>query len=311
VPESSPAVRSTGNSRPRSRVAQSGISARDQILVLAIPLALFAFFFLVPNLLNFGYAFTDWNAYRDEVNFTGLKNFEQLIATDTLWSGLRITLTYTVLVVFFQNLLGLGFALALEKSTRANGILRVLIFIPVLISPLAAGYVFRGLLAYDGVYNQILSFITGQDVRIEWLGNLDWALVIVAMVHAWKWFGLTSLFYIAGLSTVPHELVEAARLDGAGYWTTFFRIKWRMIAPAVTINVALAFIGTLNSFEVILATTGGGPARATEVLNIFIFEQFGTGNFGRSTAMSLVLFLTVLALAVPLIGVLRRREVSA
>lgn len=296
--------------RSRSQ-SQQGLSSREQLFLLAVPLALFAAFFLVPNVLNFGYAFTDWNAYRDEVNFIGLKNFEQLLVTDTLWSGLRITLTYTLLVVFFQNLLGLGFALALEKSTRANAVLRVFIFIPVLISPLAAGYVFRGLLAYDGVYNQILSFISGTEVRIEWLGNLDWVLVIVAMVHAWKWFGLTTLFYIAGLSTVPHELVEAARIDGAGYWTTFFRIKWRMIAPAVTINVALAFIGTLNSFEVILATTGGGPARATEVLNIFIFEQFGTGNFGRSTAMSLVLFLTVLVLAIPLISILRRREVSA
>ncbi|WP_308798203.1 carbohydrate ABC transporter permease [Agromyces silvae] len=291
--------------------ALGGLSRGEQALMLALPLAFFGVFFLVPNVLNLGLAFTDWSSYRDEIQFTGLENFQYLMSTDTLGHGLRVTLTYTVLVVLFQNLLGLGFALALEQSTRANRAIRALIFIPVLISPLAAGYIFRGLLAYDGVYNQILSALTGQEVRIEWLGSVEWTLVIVAAIHAWKFFGLTTLFYIAGLSTVPGELTEAARLDGAGYWQTFFRIKWRMISAAVTINVALAFIGTLNSFEVILATTGGGPARATEVLNIYVFQEFGNGVFGRATAMTLVLFLTVLVLAVPLISFLRRREVQA
>lgn len=298
------------NRRRRTRHG-AGLSRREQTLLLLLPLALFAIFFLAPNVLNFSYSFTNWSAYHENIDFVGLDNFDHLLATGSLWSGVRITLVYTVMVVVFQNALGLGFALALEKSTRANGILRVFIFIPVLLSPLAVGYLFRGLLAYDGVYNQILSRLTNTEVRIEWLGDLQWTLVIVAMIHAWKWFGLSTLFYIAGLSTVPQELTEAARLDGAGYWKTFFLIKWRMIAPAVTVNVALAFIGTLNSFDVILATTGGGPARTTEVLNIFIFEQFGTGNFGRSTAMSLVLFVMVLLLAIPLIALLRRREIDA
>jgi len=289
----------------------STMSLKTQLAFLAIPLVLFLLFFGLPNVLNFVLAFTNWSAYSSEISFTGTANFEALLASGTLWTSLRITLVYTLLVVLFQNILGLGFALALEKSTRSNSILRLIIFIPVLLSPLAVGYLFRGLLAPDGVYNQLISLVTRSDVTIEWLGNIHWTIVVVAAIHAWKWFGLTSLFYIAGLSTVPTDIVEAARIDGAGYWQTFFRIKWPMIAPATTINVALAFIGTLNSFDVILATTQGGPARSTEVLNMYVFQQFGTGNFGRSTAMSLVLFIVVLVLAFPLIAGLRKREVAA
>ncbi|MGF1662638.1 MAG: carbohydrate ABC transporter permease [Kineosporiaceae bacterium] len=283
----------------------------DVVLLLALPMALLTLASFAPNLLNFGYAFTDWSAFSDEISFVGFDNFERLASDGTLWRDLRTTVVYAATVTLLQQIGGLALALGLEAELRWNRFLRAVLFVPVLLAPLAAGYVWRAMLAYDGVANDLLGTVSGQPVRIEWLGSLDFTVFAVAAVHAWKWVGLTMIIYLAGLATVPRELLDAARVDGANAWQTFWRVKFRLIAPALTVNVALTLIGALNTFDIVLATTGGGPARTTEVLNIYIFQQYGSGQFGQAVAMSLVLFLTVCALAVPLIAGLRRRELTS
>ena len=282
-----------------------------RVLFVAVPLTLFLVMFVLPNLLNFGYALTDYSAFGSTVNFVGGANFADLAADGTLWRDMRTTLVYAVAVTLVQNGLGLVFALTLEKAGRLNRILRAVLFLPVLIAPLAVGYTFQALLAYDGALNQLLSTVAGHAVRIEWLGSLDWTLLVVALVHSWKWFGLTMLIYLAGLAAVPDDMVDAARIDGAGGWQRFRFVKFPLLAPAFTVNMVLTLIGAINTFDIVLATTAGGPAGNTEVLNIYIFQQFGTGAFGQATAMGLILFVTVLVIAVPLIAYLRRREVSA
>ncbi|RSM64129.1 ABC transporter permease [Actinoplanes sp. ATCC 53533] len=286
------------------------MTTATQLRLLVVPLGLFGVFFLLPNVLNFGYAFTDWNAFRPAVAFVGLDNFRELAADGTLWADLRRTLIYAVAVTLLQNATGLALALALEQPTRGNRALRAILFLPVLLAPLAVGYVFQAVLAYDGLLNQAIGMVTGRAATIEWLGSVNWTLGVVAAVHAWKWFGLTTLIYIAGLATVPREVLQAARIDGASGWQAFRRVKFPLLAPAVTVNVTLTLIGALTTFDIVLATTRGGPARATEVLNVYVFQQFGTGAFGQATATSAVLFLTVAAVAVPLVGYLRRREVT-
>lgn len=296
----------------RTRVAGAqGLRGRDQFLLLLLPLTVFTAFFVIPNLLNFAFSVTNWNSYSDVIKFIGLANFADLVQSGTLWNDLRVTLIFAIMVALFQNSLGLLLATGLEKTTRANGFLRAVFFIPVLISPLATGYLFKGLLAYAGPVNQVVSWVAGTPVHVNFLGSPEWTVITVAAVNAWKYFGLTTLVYIAGLAAIPEELSEAARIDGAGAWQAFWRIKWRMLAPALTVNLTLSLIGSLNAFDVILSTTGGGPARGTEVFNIFVFQQFGSGAFGESTAMALMLFLTVVVIAVPLISYLRRREIEA
>jgi raffinose/stachyose/melibiose transport system permease protein len=156
--------------------------------------------------------------------------------------------------------------------------------------------------------NDILGFLLGGDVEIAWLGSTTWTIVVVAIVHAWKWMGLSMLIYLAGLKTMPQDVLEAARIDGASWWQTFRRIRFPLLAPAITFNVATALLGSMNGFDIVAATTEGGPARTTEVLNVFMFRTFGQGLFAQATTMSLVLFLLVVALAFPVIRFLRRRE---
>lgn len=265
-------------------------------------------FFLVPTLLNFVYAFTDWSAFRQGFSFIGTDNVTRLFADGSLLSALRVTLIWAVLVALMQNGFGFLLALLLERDSRVNRGARIAFFIPVLLSPLAVGYVFQALLRPDGALNGVLSALTGSDVAIPWLGSTTWTIVVVSVVQAWKWMGLSMLIFIAGLKTMPTDVLEAARIDGASWWRTLWSVRFPLLAPAVTFNVATALLGSMNGFDTVQALTLGGPARSTEVLNIFIFRTFGQGLYAQATTMSLVLFLTVVVIALPVIMYLRRRE---
>ncbi|QAY64921.1 sugar ABC transporter permease [Xylanimonas allomyrinae] len=270
--------------------------------------AVLAVFYFLPTLFNFVYAMTDWSAFRADINFVGFRNFADLLRSGTLLNSLRITLIFAVLVAVFQNLFGMILALLLEKDTKVNRFARVMFFIPVIMSALAVGYVWQAMLRPDGGVNQLIGFFLGREVVIPWLGSTTWTIVVVALVHSWKWMGLSMLIYLAGLKTINEDVLEAARLDGATSWRIFKDIRFPLLAPAVTFNVATALLGSMNGFDIVQATTGGGPANSTELLNIFIFRTFGQGLFAQATTMSLVLFIVVIALAFPVIRTLRKRE---
>ena len=281
----------------------------DHPLVFLVPaFAVLAVFFVLPTVFNFVYAFTDWSSFKPGITFAGLQNFQTLIGDGSLLSSLRITLVYAVLVAIFQNLFGLALALLLERDTMINRFARAAFFVPVLMSALAVGYVFQALLRPDGALNDVLGLVLARPVDIAWLGSTTWTIVVVAIVHAWKWMGLSMLIYLAGLKTMPQDVLEAARIDGSSWWQTLWLIRFPLLAPAITFNVATALLGSMNGFDIVAATTEGGPARTTEVLNIFIFRTFGQGLFAQATTMSLVLFLLVVVLAFPVIRFLRRRE---
>ena len=283
--------------------------ARAHPLWFLVPaLIVLVVFFFLPTVFNFIYAFTNWSSFHAEIGLVGWENFRALFANGSLLNSLRITLVYAVLVAVFQNLFGLLLALLLERDTHINRAVRVAFFIPVIMSALAVGYVFQAMLKPDGAVNAILSAVTGQNVEIPWLGDTTWTIVVVSIVHAWKWAGLSMLIYLAGLKTIDGDVLEAARLDGAGWWTTFRTIRFPLLAPAVTFNVATALLGSMNGFDIVQATTGGGPGGSTELLNIFIFRTFGQGLFAQATTMSLVLFVVVVLLAIPLVRFLRKRE---
>jgi raffinose/stachyose/melibiose transport system permease protein len=275
---------------------------------IAPAFAILAVFFVTPTLFSFIYAFTDWSSFKSQINPVGFDNFVQLFQSGSLLADLRTTLIYAILVALFQNLFGLGLALLLERDSRVNRVIRTAFFIPVIMSALAVGYIFQALLKPAGALNGILGFFVGHPVTVAWLNNSVWTIVIVALIQAWKWMGLSMLIYLAGLKTISSDVLEAGRIDGAGWWATLTYIRFPLIAPAVTFNVATALLGSMNGFDVVQATTQGGPGGATEILNIFIFRTFGQGLFAQATTMSLILLIMISIVAVPVIRTLRRRE---
>ncbi|HEY0000683.1 MAG TPA: sugar ABC transporter permease [Actinoplanes sp.] len=285
------------------------ISRRTHPMWFLLPAyAVLVVFFVLPTVFNFVYAFTDWSGFKAAINPVGFDNFTDLASNGTLFRALRITVLYAVLVAVFQNVFGFVLAVLLERDTWLNRLARVFFLIPVLMSALAVGYVFQALLKPTGGVNDMVAAVMRHPVSYAWLGDTTWTIVVVALIHAWKWMGLSMLIYLAGLKTIPEDVTEAARIDGASRWRTFWRIRSPLLAPAVTFNVATALLGSMNGFDVVQATTGGGPARTTEILNIFIYRTFGQGLFAQATTMSLVLFLLVALLAFPVIYTLRKRE---
>jgi multiple sugar transport system permease protein/raffinose/stachyose/melibiose transport system permease protein len=264
-------------------------------------------FFLAPLFLNVPLSFSSWTTYRSAIVWNGLTNFNVLYSQGYLINAIWVTVAYSVIAMLVQNVVSLSLAYALRESTLLNGFFRSVFFLPVLISPLAVGYIWRGILDPAGPIDSFIAFFW-PGFHFSWLGQTSTALPAVAFVDAWKWIGLTTLVYIAGINAVPHELHEAARMDGANAWKTFWHITFPLLAPAFTFNVAVTLIGAFSAYDVIQATTGGGPGSSTRSINVLLRIQWGMGNFGTGSALGLIVTVMVIVIAVPLVGYLRRRE---
>jgi len=295
------------------RRANMGLAARTRRIrgvwwIFALP-ALFVVFglYFVPLILNGFLAFTNWSSFSDNIDFTGWRNLQILLDQSSLLNQIRLTLLYAVTAAVVSNLLSFGLALALEKRTKLNEFFRALFFVPVLLSPLAAGYIWSGILSPNGVLNQGLGAL-GLPSNAAWLADPHLAIFLVGAVDGWKWSGFFTLIMIAALTTVPGELKEAARSDGANYWQVFRHVKLPFLAPAFTYNITVTLVGALSAFDIIVAMTGGGPGDSTRVLNALTLSQFGSGYFGLSSMTSLFVTVLVIILAIPLVWSLRRRE---
>jgi raffinose/stachyose/melibiose transport system permease protein len=276
----------------------------------ALPAFLFVgVFFVAPLILNVPLSFSNWTTYRTAIVWNGFANFNLLYGQGYLINAIWVTIAYSVIAMLVQNIVSLSLAYALRESTLVNGFFRSLFFLPVLISPLAVGYIWRGILDPAGPLDSFISIFVPGGFHYSWLGNTTTALPAVAFVDAWKWIGLTTLVYIAGINSVPRELNEAARMDGASAWQTFWRVTFPLLAPAFTFNVAVTLIGAFSAYDVIQATTGGGPGSSTRSINVLLRIQWGMGNFGTGSALGLIVTVMVVVVAIPLVAYLRRREV--
>lgn len=283
---------------------------RHEHRLYAVPaVVLVACMFVLPLVLNSLLAFTNWTSYSSAIRPNGLDNFEFLVKQGYLSKGITVTLVYAVIAMVAQNVIAISLALALKDTNRINGFFRALFFVPVLISPLAAGYIWRAILAVNGPLNAIIATVV-PGFSFEWLGNSLTALPLVALTDAWKWSGLTTLVYIAGLNAIPTELMEAARIDGANRWQAFWRVTVPLLGPAITFNIAVTLVSALSAYDIIVSMTGGGPGNDTNSLFYVMRFQFGQGFFGTGSALGLIVTVLVIAIAVPLVTWLRRREVE-
>jgi multiple sugar transport system permease protein/raffinose/stachyose/melibiose transport system permease protein len=284
--------------------------SRDTWWLLALPsILLVAAFFVLPFLLNIRFAFTDWNSYSDVINWNGLDNFQVLIKQHILFESVRYTLIYAVVAMVVQNAVSLTLALALQDTNPLNSVFRSLFFLPVLISAVAGGYIWFAMLAPNGPFNQAIALVI-PGFGHAWFGEVSTALVTIAFVDAWKWSGIATLVYIAGLNAIPHEVVEAATIDGATAWQRFWRVRFPLLAPAFTFTVVTTLLGAISAYDIPAATTRGGPGTATMVLNLAMAQQWTGGFFGTGSALSLTVTVIVVVIAIPLVMFLRRREVS-
>jgi raffinose/stachyose/melibiose transport system permease protein len=257
-------------------------------------LLLFAFVVLVPSARGVYYAFTDWDGLSPDFSWIGFGNFAEMLddpaATQAIWHTLVIAVAITVV----QNGLGLLLALGVNSTIKSRNVLRVFLFAPALVTPIVSAYLWRNLLGPDGAVNSLLGAVGLDAWRQDWLGDPDIALWSVVAVIVWQYAGYSMVIFLAGLQSIPHEIHEAAAIDGAGAIRRFWSVTRPLLAPAFTVNLMLSIIGGLKLFDQVYALTGGGPGHATDTLSTLIYKDaFTLGEFGYSIALAAVLAVIV------------------
>ncbi|RWR19340.1 sugar ABC transporter permease [Microbacterium enclense] len=244
------------------------------------------------------FAFTNWTGI-GAFELIGLDNFVRIFQDPTKLGALWNTLFLAFGSVILSNVLGLGFALGLNRGLKSRYILRTLFFMPVVLSPLATSYIWKFIFDYNGPLNLVLRGAGLGDLARAWVADPTWAIWTVLVVLVWQNIGFAMVIYMAGLAAVPVEIEEAAAIDGASLWQRFWHVTLPSIRPAVAIATTLGLVNGLRVFDQIMALTGGGPAAATETLATQVYKQsFALGNFGYGAALALLLTLIILAFAV-------------
>ena len=290
-----------GSGRARARRRET---AAD-IAMMAPPLVLVVCLIVVPIGIAVYLSFTDWNGFTTPPHLIGFHNYVRLVQDPAVRHAAFVTLLITVVGTVACNVLGMGVALLLNRNTRINAVLRVLVFYPYVVGAVILGFLWSSILGTNGAVNAVL----GAKHSLPFLSNPTWALATVICVIVWSSFGVNVVLYLAGLQTVPDSILEAAKIDGASAWQTFWRVKLPMLAPTVTVNVVLVVIGLLRVYELILALTAGGPAGETQsfVYNI-LTSSFDNTQLGYGAAQSVVLMIVIVVVTVGITAARRRSE---
>lgn len=308
IPTTEPATKSgrpggTGGRPAKSRLHQYGSWWWAMPAFAAILLVHY-----VATGLGAAYAFTDWTGLGD-FSWIGLDNFREILEDENNLGALWNTLILAVGYLVIGNVLGLGFALALNRTLKTRYVLRTLLFAPVVLSPLAVSYVFKFIFEVNGPLNTILGGLGLESWERTWLADPTWSLWTILTVMVWQNTGLTMVIYLAGLATVPVELEEAAAIDGAGVAKRFRYIVLPMIQPSLAIATTLMLVSGLRVFDQVMAMTGGGPMGATDTMATVIYrETFAFARYGYGAALSLSLTVIVLAAALMQLYVTRNRS---
>lgn len=262
---------------------------------LSLPaLLIYGVFFVIPLLSGIGMSFTDWDGM-GQANFVGLRNFINFFHDARAMHDIKTTVVFATGSAVLLNVVGLIYALLMNTDFRGKSIARVIIYLPAIISPLIMGYIWYFLLQPGrGFLHYAFLQLGLPDLIGNWMSSYASALRTIVLVNVWQFSGMTMIIYLAGLQSIPSELSEAAKIDGANSWQRFWRVTIPMLMPAIRINVVTNIIGSLSVFDVIMSLTEGGPGYATESLSIYIMRMCYGSRTGYSTAVAMILFLIIL-----------------
>jgi raffinose/stachyose/melibiose transport system permease protein len=274
-------------------------------------LLLYLLFSVLPSLMGFYYAFTDWNSYSSEVNFVGLQNF-RLIFTSGVGQNymhfVRNTIIFTVATILFKTVFALALAVLLTNGIRRLAYFhRVVMYLPAVLPMLVVSLVFKSILnPASGLLNEFLRSIGLGFMAQRWLVDVTWAMPSVIGVDTWRGVGYIMVIMIAGLQAIPKEYYEAAAIDGASAFSSFRRITLPLMMPVLTVTTVLNLLYGLRVFDIVFVLTNGGPGRATDTVYTAIFDEFSKGRYGMATTLSTLLFLIMIVLGYFVIRMMHR-----
>ncbi|WP_229842138.1 carbohydrate ABC transporter permease [Pseudolysinimonas yzui] len=254
---------------------------------------------LRPTLGLFGLSLFEWNGVSPTREFVGFDNYGRLFEDRLFWKALGNNLLFVLLLVTFNLVVGLITASALARATRGRLIYQLIFFLPVVQASIVTALVWEWIYQPGGLINSFLKTIGLGAFTKGWLGDPNTALPALALAAAWSGFGLAVVLFLAGIQGIDRSLYDAAKVDGANVRQTFFAVTIPQLRPVITVVLLLEMIGAFQAFDIIWATTRGGPVNSTEVLATYMFKRgFTEGQYGYGAAIAVTFMVIVLVAAV-------------
>ncbi len=275
-------------------------STLENYLFILPAVLIFTIFYIIPFIWVFRLGMYEWDGILPTKIFVGLTNFKEIFFEDKIWWGAMRNAGYiTLIALTFQNALAFLLAWACDREIRMRNFYRMIFFIPPVLSEVVVGLVWQWIL--DGNYGLLNGWLANLGLAQwsrNWLSDPATALTTVAIVHSWKGFGWGFLIFLAGLQTIPRELYEAARVDGANAWASFRNITVPLMIPVTVLVAILTILGTMQAFVLIIAMTDGGPAYHTQVPVLRILASMrGSSRFGYACAQGISFGVILMAIS--------------
>ena len=251
-----------------------------------------------------------WNGYGKVKTYIGFANYISLFKDANFSLSLRNTLIYGICCTLLQNIFGLALALLVNTRFKGNGIVRTIVYMPIMIAGVVMGYIMYFFLAYNhGILNDIVGLfgIPPQD----WLSSPFYAVLFITLVNSWQYVGNSMVMYLAGLQNIPMMYYEAAAVDGVSSWQCFIRITLPLLMPSIQTSVVTNLIGSLKLYDVIIALTNGGPGFSSHSLATYITNRyFSAEKAGYAAAVGVFTFIFIMVISNVLNRYFAKKEVQ-
>lgn len=280
------------------------------VWVMTAPaIVLMVFFVILPLCMGFNISFTNWNGYSQNYSYIGFENYLRLFRDSMFHRALRNTLIYGVGSTLLQTVLGVGYALLLNQSFALKNLMRTVVYIPAMLSSIVVGYVWCFMVQYsNGALNDIMLMLGLE--KVDWMGNSNRAVWMITLINTLNFCGKAMLIYLAGLNGIPELYYEAASIDGANGWQSFWAITLPNLLPAITTSTVLNLIGGLKLFGIIVSLTGGGPGYGSHSLSTLINTMyFSYQDAGYASAIGIFTFLFIMTISIAMKVYLNQKEV--
>jgi raffinose/stachyose/melibiose transport system permease protein len=295
-------VAATPARRRRTRALSSESFLRSTPFLLPA-LVLYGVFLLFPIVSAIYLSFYKWDGFANtEKTFVGIQNYTYLFTSDPVFfTALKNSALWVVASLILPTGLALLLAVTLNRKLFGRNLFRSVFYVPAVLASIAVATMWRWI--YNPLYGPINSVLTSiglGDWAQDWLGQQSTALYSVFIAYLWQSTGFAMVLFLAGLQTVPQDLLEAASLDGASAWQKFRHVTLPALRPTTAVVIVLTIINSLKVFDLIVGMTGGGPVQSTQVLALWSYQQsFQNHDFGRGNALAVILLVISLVLVVP------------
>lgn len=280
---------------------------------LAIPgLLLYAVFFILPSLGGLVLSFYKMLGFDfASARFAGISNYIDVFTQPNMRRAIYNSFLFALVTTVLKMLFGLLLAMALNRKLVFTNGLRTIFFMPAVINTVAVGLIFSSMMhPANGLINTFLNSVGLHELTHSWLTEQKLAIFSVCSIEIWKWSGFTMVILLSGMQAIGREYFEAAEIDGANGWQKFRDIIFPLLMPSINNAFILNIIGGLKVFDLIQATTQGGPGSTTEVFGTLIYKSFGSGRFGEGCAASILLALIIGVITIPAYRYIAGKEVE-